>query len=83
MEPQVFDLDSAMFNREREPIPAPGETVFPSRGDRYVGCPQSSDRKTLLAPMSTPKQAVPGSAMPGVPWKSINPAPTQRRGLRG
>ncbi len=80
--PSVFDLDSAAFNREREPIPAPAETVFPRRDDRYVGAPKAGDLETLLAPMGTPKQAVPGSFPPGEPWRSVEPAPRKRGALR-
>jgi hypothetical protein len=78
----VFDLDSKDFMRPREAMPAPAETVFPSRYDRYVGAPKAGDRETLLAPMGTPKQAVPGSFPPGEPWKSIEPAVRKRGALR-
>jgi hypothetical protein len=81
MKPPGFDIDSATFNRECKPMPAPAETGFPDRA-QYVGCPQSSDRETVLAPMSAPKQAVPGSAMPGVPWRSVDTA-VRKRGTLG
>lgn len=78
----VFDLDSKTFERDRLVKEPPNQTVFPNRDDQYVGAPKVSDRETLLAPMGTPKQAVPGSLRPGDPWRSIDPAPRKRGALR-
>jgi len=81
MKPEVFDLDSANFNRERQPIPAPSETVFPDRAE-YVGCPKSSDAGTIAGPLASPKQARPGAAPPGQPWQSVDPPMRKRGALR-
>jgi len=81
MKPEVFDLDSANFTRERQPMPEPVETVFPNRAE-YVGCPKISDAATIAGPMGTPKQPVPGSFMPGQPWRSIDPPMRKRGALR-
>ena len=82
MKPEVFDLDSANFIRERQPIPEPVETVFPNRDDAYVGAPKSSDAATIAGPMASPKQDWPGAAGPGQPWRSIDPVVRKRGVLR-
>jgi len=77
-----FNLDSKTFKRvSTQPMPTPTETQFPSR-DEYVGAAKASDAETVLAPMGTPKQAVPGSFMPGERWKSVEPAMRKRGALR-
>jgi hypothetical protein len=81
--PNAFNLDSKSYPQPVTPNPEPrANDVLPKPGD-YMGAMKASDAATVLAPMGSPKEAVPGSGMPGEPWRSVNPEPRKRGAFRG